>query len=184
MAKLIYATPMSLDGYIANGNYDWSMPDEAGFAAITDFLRPIGTYLYGRKMYETMAVWQTPEVMPGLTPDRLEFARIWQAADKIVYSRSLESLATPKARLEREFDPQAVRELKAQLPRDLAVGGPNLAAQAIRTGLVDEYYLFVVPAMIGGGMPVLPGDARVKLDLLDERRFANGHVHLHYRTRA
>src|SRR5947209_12357594 len=116
MGKLIYATPTSLDGYITDENHDWSMPDEEGFASITDFLRPIGTYLYGRKMYETMAVWQTPGVIPGLTPDRLELAQIWQAADKIVYSKSLETLSTPKARLEREFDPQAIRALKAQSP--------------------------------------------------------------------
>jgi dihydrofolate reductase len=184
MAKLIYVSPTSLDGYIADDNYDWSTPDEEGFAAITDFLRPIGTYLYGRKMYETMAVWQTPEVIPGLTPDKLGFAQVWQAADKIVYSKSLETLSTPKARIEREFDPRAVRDLKAQLPHDISVGGPNLAAQAIRAGLVDEYYLFVAPAMIGGGKPVLPGNVRVKLDLLDQRRFPNGHVHLRYRTRA
>ena len=184
MAKLIYATPTSLDGYITDENFDWSTPDEEGFASITDFLRPIGTYLYGRRMYETMAVWQTPELIPGLTPDRLDFAQTWQAADKIVYSKSLESLSTPKARLERQFDPQAVRDLKAQLPHDISVGGPNLAAQAIRAGLVDEYCLFVVPIMIGGGKPVLPRNVRVMLDLVDVRRFANGHVHLRYRTRA
>ena len=184
MAKLIYVTPTSLDGYIADENYDWSPPDEEGFASITDFMRPIGTYLYGRKMYETMAVWQTPEVIPGLTPERLGFARMWQAANKIVYSKSLGSVSTPKARLEREFDPQAVRERKAQSPHDISVGGPNLAAQAIRAGLVDEYILFVAPAILGGGKPVLPGSVRVKLDLLDERRFANGYVHLRYRTRA
>jgi dihydrofolate reductase len=184
MATLIYATPTSLDGYIADetGSPDWAVPDEEGFAFITDLLRPIGLYLYGRKMYETMAIWETPEVIPGLTSAMLTFARIWQAADKIVYSKSLEIVSTPKTRLEREFDPQVVRDLKAQLPHDISVGGPTLAAHAIRTGLVDEYHLFVVPMMIGGGTRVLPSNVCVKLDLLDERRFANGMVYLRYRT--
>jgi dihydrofolate reductase len=184
MAKLIYATPASLDGYIADetGNPDWAAPDEEGFAFITDRLRSIGLYLYGRKMYETMAIWETPDVIPGLTSAMLNFARIWQAADKIVYSKSLEIVSTPKTRLDREFDPQVVRDLKAQSPHDISVGGPTLAAHAIRTGLVDEYHLFVVPMMIGGGKRVLPSDVCVKLELLDERRFANGMVYLRYRT--
>jgi len=186
MAKLIYATPTSLDGYIAdeNGSPDWAAPDEEGFAFITDLLRPIGLYLYGRKMYDTMAIWETPDAIPGLTSAMLDFARIWQAADKIVYSKSLEIVSAPKTRLEREFDPQVVRNLKAQLPHDVSVGGPTLAAHAIRTGLVDEYHLFVVPVMIGGGKRVLPSNGCVKLDLLDERRFANGMVYLRYRTQA
>jgi len=142
MAKLIYFMPTSLDGYIEDesGKFDWATPDEEGFAFINDLERPIGTYLYGRKMYETMAIWETPDVIPpdvipGGTPARLDFARTWQAADKIVYSKSLETVSTPKTRLEREFDPEAVRELKAQLPHDVSVGGPTLAARAIRTGL-------------------------------------------------
>jgi dihydrofolate reductase len=191
MAKLIYPTPTSLDVYIADetGNFDWSTPDEGGFAFISDLLRPIGMYLYGRRMYETMAIWETPDVIPpdvipGRTPAMLDFARIWQAADKIVYSKALETVSTSKTRLEREFDPQAVRDLKAQLPHDVSVGGPTLAAHAIRTGLVDEYHLFVVPIMIGGGKRVLPSNVCVKLDLLDERRFANGMVYLRYQTRA
>lgn len=183
MAKLIYATPTSLDGYIADENYDWAAPDEKGFAFISDLLRPIGVYLYGRKMYETMAIWETPDAIPGLTPAMREFARIWQAADKIVYSKSLETVSTRKTRLDREFDPQTIRDLKAQLPRDLSVSGPTLAAQAIRTGLVDEYHLFVMPVMIGGGKRVLPSNVCVKLDLADERRFANGMVCLRYHTR-
>ena len=141
-------------------------------------------YLYGRKIYETMAIWETPDVIPGLTPGMVDFARIWQAADKIVYSKSLEIVSTPKTRLERELDPQAVRNLKTQSPHDVSVAGPNLAAQAIRAGLVDEYHLLVVPMMRGGGKRVLPIDVCVKLDLLDERRFANGMVHLRYHTRA
>jgi len=183
MAKLIYATPTSLDGYIADetGSPDWAAPDEEGLSFISDLLRPIGLYLYGRKMFETMAIWETPDVIPGLTPAMLDFARIWQAADKIVYSRSLEIVSTTKTRLEREFDPQAVRDLKAQ-SHDMSVGGPTIAAAAIRAGLVDEYQLFVVPVMIGGGKRVLPDNIRLKLNLVDERRFANGMVYLRYRT--
>ena len=186
MAKLIYATPTSLDGYIADetGSPDWAAPDEEGFAFITGVIRPIGLYLYGRKMYETMAIWETPDVIPGLTPAMRDFARIWQAADKIVFSKSLNTVSTTKTRLEREFDPQVVRDLKARLPHDVSVAGPTLAAHAIRTGLVDEYHLFVVPMMIGGGNRVLPGNLRVKLDLADERRFANGMVYLRYHTQA
>jgi dihydrofolate reductase len=186
MAKLIYFMPTSLDGYIEDetGKFDWSGPDEEGFAFISDLLRPIGMYLYGRKLYETMAIWETPDDIPGRTPAMLDFARIWQAADKIVYSKSLETVSTPKTRLEREFDPQAVRDLKAQLPHDVSVGGPTLAAHAIRTGLVDEIHLFVMPIVIGGGKRVLPSNVRVELDLLDERRFANGMAYLRYHMRA
>ena len=186
MAKLIYFSPSSLDGFIANetGNFDWSAPDEEVLAFINDLERPIGTYLHGRKMYETMAVWETPDVNPGLTPAMLDFARIWQAADKIVYSKSLETVSTPKTRLEREFDPQAVRDLKAHLSHDVSVSGPTLAAHAIRSGLVDEYHLFVMPIILGGGKRILPSDVCIKLDLLDERRFANGTVYLRYQMRA
>ncbi len=185
MAKLIYATPTSLDSYIADdGNFGWSAPDDEVFAFISDVLRPIGTYLYGRRTYETMAVWETPDAIPGLKPAMLDFARIWQSAGKIVYSRSLGTVVTPKTRLEREFDVQAVRDLKAQAHGDVSIGGPTLAAHAIRAGLVDEYHLFVVPAIRGGGKRVLPGEVSVKLDLLDERRFASGWVCLHDRTRA
>ncbi len=191
MAKLIYVMPTSVDGYIEDetGKFDWATPDKEGFAFINDLERPIGTYLYGRRMYQTMAIWQTPDVIPpdvvpGGTPAMLDFGHTWQAADKIVYSKSLETVSTPKTRLEREFDPQAVRDLKAQLHHDLSVGGPTLAAHAIRSGLVDEIHLFVVAVVIGGGKQVLPGNVCVKLDLLDERRFANGMVYLRYHTRA
>ena len=186
MSKLIYFMPTSLDGFIAgeNDDLDWVAPDEEVSAFINDLHRPIGTYLYGRKNYETMKGWQTPEVIPGLTPAMMDFAPIWQAADKIVYSKSLETVSTPKTRLEREFEPQAVRDLKAQLPHDSSVAGPNLAAQAIRAGLVDEYELLVIPIMLGGGKRVLPSNVGVKLDLLDERRVGNGWVYLRYRTRA
>src|SRR5690349_13965781 len=177
MSKLIYATPTSLDGYIADdGDFEWAAPDDEVFAFISDVLRPIGTYLYGRRTYETMAVWETPDVIPGLKPFMRDFARIWQRAGKIVYSKSLATVTVPKTRLEREFDPQAVRDLKAQSHQDVSVGGPTLAAHAIRAGLVDEYHLFVVPAIRGRGKRVLPGEVSVKLGLLEERRFASGWV--------
>ena len=184
MSKLLYFTPMSLDGFLAgeNESMDWSVPDEEVLAFINDVCRPVGTYLYGRKIFETMKVWQTPEVIPGMTPATLEFARIWQAAEKVVYSRSLQTVSTPHTRLEREFDPQAVRDLKTQLPHDLSVDGANLAAQAIRAGLVDEVQLLVVPMLLGGGLHVLPDSVRLRLDLLDERRVGNGWVYLRYRT--
>ncbi len=185
MARLIYFMPASLDGFISGetGSMDWSVPTEEVSTFINDRHRSIGTYLYGRKEYETMVVWETPDVIPGLTPAMMDFGRIWQAADKIVYSKSLETVSTPKTRLEREFEPQAVRDLKAQLPHDISVAGPNLAAQAIRAGLVDEYQLLVIPVMLGGGKRILPGNVGVKLDLLDERRFGNGWVYLRYCTR-
>lgn len=186
MSKLIYFMPMSLDGFITGGNdnKDWSAPDEAVSAFINELHLPIGTYLYGRKNYEMMTVWETPDAIPGRTSAMMDFGRIWQAADKIVYSKSLESVSTPKTRLEREFEPQAVRDLKAQLPHDISVAGPNLAAQASRAGLVDEYQLLVIPVMLGGGKQVLPSNVDVKLDLLDERRVGNGWVYLRYRPRA
>lgn len=181
MAKLIYFTPVSLDGYISDdGNYNWSVPTEEVHVFINDLMRPIGTYLYGRKTYETMSVWETPEVIPGLLPTMLDFARIWQVADKLVYSKSLESVSTPKTHIEREFDPQAIRDLKAQSPHDISVGGPTLAAHAIQSGLVDEYCLLVVPFILGRGKRVLPTGVRLKLDNLEQRRFANGAVYLRY----
>ena len=185
MSKLIYFTPTSLDGFLAGetDSMDWSAPNDEVYKIINDLHRPIGTYLYGRNNYETMTVWQTPEVIPDQTPDLMDFARIWQAADKIVYSTSLETVSTPKTRLEREFEPQAIRDLKAQLPHDISVAGSNLAAQAIRAGLVDEIHLLVVPFILGGGKQVLPENVQVKLGLLDERRLGNGWVYLRYSTR-
>jgi dihydrofolate reductase len=185
MAKLIYFMPMSLNGYIADdGNFEWSAPDEEVHAFVNDLYRPIGTYLYGRKIYEAMAIWETPDAIPVRTSAMLDFARIWKAAGKIVYSKSRQTVSTPNTRLEREFEPHAVRDLKAQLPHDLSVAGPTLAERAIRAGLVDEYHLLVAPIMLGGGKPVLPGNVCVRLDLLDERRFSNGMVYLRYRTQA
>ena len=186
MAKLIYFTPASLDGFLAgeSESMDWSVPDEEVSTFINERTRPIGTYLCGRKIYQTMMVWETPEVIPDLTPDMMDFARIWQAAEKIVYSRSLETVSTPHTRLEREFEPQAVRDLKARSPHDIAVDGANLAAQAIRTGLVDEIQLLVVPFLLGRGIRVLPDNVSIKLELLEERRVGDGWVFLRYRTQA
>ena len=180
MAKLIFFTVASVDGYIADGEYDWSAPGQEVFAFITNALRPIGTYLCGRRNYETMVVWDTPEVIPNPPPGTLEFAHVWQAAEKIVYSRSLESVSAPNTRLEREFHPPTIRERKAQSSRDLSVSGPTLAAEAIRAGLVDEIHLLVAPATLGGGIPVLPVNMRLKLNLIDECRLPDGWVSLRY----
>jgi len=185
MSKLIYFTPTSLDGFLAGeaDSMDWSAPNDQVYTLINDLHRPIGTYLYGRNNYETMKVWQTPEALPDQTVDMLDFAHIWQAADKIVYSKSLEAVSTPNTRLEREFEPQTVRDLKAPLPHDLSIAGSNLAAQAIGAGLVDEIHLLVVPFILGRGKRVLPENVQVKLELLDERRLGNGWVYLRYQTR-
>lgn len=185
MAKLIYDAFTSLDGYVADetGNFDWAELGEEVYTFINNRERQIGTYLFGRKMYETMAVWETPEVIP-MTGAALEFAPIWQAAEKIVYSTTLQTVSTAKTRLERKFEADVVRKLKAGATRDLAVGGPALAAHAIRAGLVDEYDLLIAPVIAGGGNPYLPGKVRVKLELLDERRFDNGMVHVRYRAKS
>jgi dihydrofolate reductase len=185
MAKLIYSGITSLDGYIADedGNFDWAVPDEEVHTFVNDLERPVATYLYGRRMYEVMVAWETAHTLPDQPPFIQEFAQIWQAADKIVYSTTLESLASARTRIERDFDPEAVRQMKASAGRDLTVGGPALAAQAIKAGLVDECHLFVCPILVGGGKQFFPDNARLKLELLDERRFGNGMVHLRYRNR-
>jgi dihydrofolate reductase len=185
MAKLIYSAISSLDGYIADedGNFDWAVPDEEVHGFINDLERPVGTYLYGRRMYETMVGWETDPTLAGQSPLMRDFAEIWQAADKVVYSKTLETVSTTRTRLEREFDPEAVRQMKASAGRDISVSGPDLAAQAFRAALVDECYLIVTPIVVGGGKRSLPNDVRLKLELLDERRFDNGMVYLHYRTR-
>jgi dihydrofolate reductase len=181
MARLIYSAITSLDGYVAdeNGNFDWAEPDEEVHTFINDLQRPVGTYLYGRRMYEVMVAWETI-TLANQPPVMRDFAEIWQAADKIVYSRTLETASSARTRIERDFDPEAVRQMKAV--RDLSVAGPHLAAQAIRAGLVDEWYVFVAPIVVGGGTRFFPSGVRVKLELLDQRRFAGGMVHLHYRT--
>jgi dihydrofolate reductase len=186
MARLIYSTITSLDGYIEDedGNFDWAAPDEEVHAYVNDLERPIGTYLYGRRMYDTMVYWETAHTVADQSPVALDFAALWQAAEKVVYSRTLEAVSSARTRIERGFDPEAVRQLKARAARDITVGGADLAAQAIRSGLVDEYHLFVTPIVVGGRKHSLPDGVRVQLELLDERRFANGVVHLHYRTRS
>ena len=185
MAKLIYSAIMSLDGYIADedGNFDWAAPDEEVHSFFNTLERPVGTYLYGRRMYEVMRAWEHPEAFADRSPVMLDFASIWQAAGKVVYSRTLETVDTTRTRIERQFDPEAVRRLKATTGPDLTVGGPHLAAQAIQAGLVDEYHLFVTPTVVGGGNQALPDHVRLDLDLLDERRFGNGVVFLRYQQR-
>ena len=186
MARLNYAGFTSLDGYVSDesGDFDWAELDEEVLAFVNDRESRTGTYLFGRRMYETMSVWETPEVIPDQTASVLEFAQIWRAAEKIVYSTTLETVVTAKTRLERTFDADAVRALKAGSTRDLGVGGAELAAQAIRAGLVDEYHLLIAPVIAGGGTPYLPRGVAVKLELVDEHRFGNGLVHLRYRTKS
>lgn len=185
MAKLIYATIASLDGYIADedGNFAWAMPDDQVHTFINDLERPVGTYLLGRRMYEVMVGWETAHTRADQPSFMQDFAQIWRAADKIVYSRTLERVSSARTRIERDFDPEAVRQMKTQTGRDISVGGPDLAAQAIRAGLVDEFHLFVTPILVGGGKQSLPSNVCLKLELLDERRFGNGMVYLRYRTR-
>jgi dihydrofolate reductase len=185
MAKLIYSAITSLDGYVADeeGNFDWAEPDEEVHTFVNDLERPVGTYLYGRRMYEVMLYWETAQTLADPPPFVRDFAELWQAADKIVYSKTLDTVSSARTRIERDFDPEAVRQLKASAGRDITVGGPDLAAQAIKAGLVDEYHLFLTPIVVGGGKQSLPDNVRLQLELLDERRFGNGVVHLHYRTR-
>ena len=186
MARLIYSVIESLDGYIAdeNGNFDWAAPDDEVHAFVNDLERQIGTHLFGRRMYEVMVYWETAHMLAGQSAVELDYAGLWQAADKIVYSRTLEAASSARTRIERDFDPSAIREMKASAQRDVSVGGPDLAAQAIKAGLVDELHLFVTPVVVGGGKQALPNNFRLNLELLDERRFGSGVVHLHYRTKA
>ena len=185
MAGLIYSSIASLDGYVADedGNFDWAVPGEEVHAFINDLDRPLGTYLYGRRMYETMAGWETDPTLAEKSPQMRDFAEIWQAADKIVYSRTLEAVSTTRTKIEHDFDPDAVRQMKASAERDMIVGGPGLAAEAFRAGLVDECHLFIAPVVVGGGKRSLPDGVRARLELLDERRFESGMVYLRYRTR-
>jgi dihydrofolate reductase len=184
VAKLIYTAITSLDGYIEDdeGRFDWATPDAEVHAFVNELERPVGTHLYGRRMYETMAVWQTVGDEPGLPAAEAEFAEVWRALDKVVYSRTLDAVWTPRTRLEREFDPDGVRRMKNAATSDVSVSGPGLAQHAFRAGLVDEVHLFVFPVVVGGGKPGLPRDVRLNLELLDERRFDNGVVHMHHRT--
>lgn len=184
MARLIYSAIASLDGYIADehGNFDWAAPDEEVHAFVNDLERPIGTHLYGRRMYDVMVAWETMETdeEPSVIGD---YARIWRAADKIVYSRTLEKAASARTRIVRDFDPEPIRQMKAHAERDISVGGPDLAAQALKAGLVDEIHLFLTPIIVGGGTQALPDHVRLELELQDERRFGGDVVHLHYRMR-
>jgi dihydrofolate reductase len=184
MAKLIYSALTSLDGYIEDedGKFDWAEPDEEVHTFVNDLDRPVGTYLLGRRMYEVLVYWETID-LADQPPFVRDFAEIWRAADKIVYSKRLEAVSSARTRIEREFDPEAVRRMKAAAERDLTVGGPELAADAFKAGLVDELHLFVSPVVVGGGKQALPDDVRLGLELLDERRFGNGTVHLRYGTR-
>jgi dihydrofolate reductase len=184
VAKLIYMAIASLDGYVADedGNFEWAAPGEEVHAFVNDLERPIGTHLYGRRLYEVMTGWETMHTLPDQTPVMLDFAAIWQAAEKVVYSRTLEKVSTAKTRIEREFDPEAIRQMKAAADRDISIGGATLAGEAIGAGLVDELHLLVNPIVVGGGTPSLPDGVRWTLELLDERRFANGVVYLRYRT--
>jgi dihydrofolate reductase len=183
MAKLIYSAITSLDGYVADkdGNFDWAAPSEEVHAFVNQLERSVGTYLYGRRMYETMVYWETAHSRPESSPVELDYAEIWQAADKIIYSRTMTDASSARTRIERKFDPDAVRRLKESAGRDLSVGGAELAAQAIKDGVVDEYHLFVNPVVVGGGTSTLPDNIRLDLELLNEHRFSSGVVHLHYR---
>jgi dihydrofolate reductase len=183
MAKLIYASNMSLDGCTQDdgGAFDWAPPDDDVFASITRLMGSAGTYLYGRRMYETLAVWETDTTLAERSDLTADYASAWQAAEKVVYSSTLAQPLTANTRLERHFDPSAVLDLKAAASTDVLVGGPNLAAQALVAGLVDELALFVWPVILGGRNPALPTDTRADLELIDEHRFRSGVVHLRYR---
>ena len=183
MGRLIYTAIASLDGYVADadGTFDWSVPDAAVHRAVNDIERSVGIALYGRRMYEVLVAWETLDTA-GEPDYTVDFAEIWRAADKVVYSRTLDAAESSRTRIEREFDPDAVRRMKSQRDEDLSIGGPGLAAEALRAGLVDEIHLFLSPFVVGGGTPALPDGLRIDLELLDERRFANGVVHAHYRV--
>ncbi len=185
MALLVYTAIASLDGYVADedGNFDWAEPDAEVHAFVNDLERPVGTFLCGRRLYEVMVIWET---MPTAdeAPVVKDYAAIWRAADKIVYSKTLETVSSARTRIEREFEPDAVRQMLASATADITVGGSELAALAFKAGLVDECHLFLVPWVVGGGKRALPDNVRLKLELLDERRFRGGVVHLHYRLGA
>ncbi|HEX9967684.1 MAG TPA: dihydrofolate reductase family protein [Solirubrobacterales bacterium] len=182
--NLIYSALASLDGYTADeeGRFDWAKPDAEVHAFVNDLERDVGTYLYGRRLYETMVVWETDPALAAHSEETRDFAGIWEAAEKIVYSSTLEAATTRRTRIERSFDPEAVRQLKDSAERDLAIGGASLAAHAFRAGLVDECHLFLAPIVVGGGKRALPEGLRQELDLVAERRFQNGMVHLSYRV--
>ena len=183
---MVYTALMSLDGYIEDrsGRFDWAAPDEEVHRFVNDRERGIGTYLYGRRMYETMRYWQTPQAVEGQPPFIRDYAEIWRAADKVVFSQSLDDVSTPRTKLVRDLDLSLIRGLKATSDHDISIGGPTLATHAFRAGLVDQCHLFVSPVAVGGGKPALPPDVRLNLQLVDERRFDSGVVHLHYLVNA
>ena len=185
MARLIYSVITSLDGYVADetGDFDWSVPDEEVHAFVNDQQRPIGTYLYGRRLYEVMSAWETLDLAdePAVAVD---YAGIWRAATKVVYSTTLAEPTTANTRIERAFEPEAIRALKADSSADLEIGGPELAGQALRAGLVDDIWYLLSPVVVGGGTPALPHDLKLDLELVSQRRFANGVVHVGYRVRS
>jgi dihydrofolate reductase len=185
MAKLIYSAIASLDGYVEDkrGGIEWAAPDEEVHAFVNDLERPIGTYLYGRRMYETMVYWETVSTSGDQSAASKDFAEIWRGAEKIVYSRTLQTLSSERTRIERDFDPAEIKRLKDSSAHDITVGGAELAAQAIAAGLVDECQLFLHPVLVGGGKRALPDDVRAELELVDERRFRSGVVYLHYGLR-
>ena len=185
MAKLIYLMFTSLDGYVedAQGDFSWSMPDEIVHAFVNEIAASMGTCLYGRRMYETMLFWETANNEPDQPPVILDFARQWQAAEKIVFSRTLTEPRSARTRIVRDFDPELVRRLKAEARMDMSIDGPEIAGQAIKAGLVDEIMMIVCPVVVGGGKRFLPDGARVDLDLLEERRFDNCMVFLRYAVR-
>jgi dihydrofolate reductase len=185
MARLIYSTISSLDGYVADadGNFDWAAPDEEVHAFVNELERPVGTYLHGRRMYETMVFWETVDTGPNQVQVMRDFAEIWRAADKIVYSRTLEEVSSARTRLEREFDPRAVRELVTSASRDVAIGGAEIAARAFREGLVDECQVFLAPVVVGAGKRSLPDGVFARLEMLEQRRFESGFAYLRYNVR-
>jgi len=185
MSHLIYSAITSLDGYVEDerGNFDWSAPDEEVHAFVNDLERPIGTYLYGRRMYETMLTWETVATDDDQPAVSRDFASIWRAAEKIVFSRTLERVSSAHTRVESEFDPTTVEELKRSSDRDLSIGGAELAGEAMAAGLVDEFHLFLCPIVVGGGKRALPHNVRLPLDLVAHRRFRSGVVHVHYALR-
>ena len=182
MAKLIYSAITSLDGYVedSRGSFDWAAPDEEMHAFVNDLEAPIGTNLYGRRMYETMVYWETASTGADQPAASRDFAKIWQAAEKIVYSRTLQTPSSARTRIERDLDPAAIKQLKESSARDISIGGAELAGQVFAAGLIDECHLFLTPVVVGGGKRALPDDIRVQLELLDEHRFRSGVVHLHF----
>ena len=185
MARLIYSAISSLDGYIedTNGKFDWAAPDEEVHRFINNLERSAGTHLYGRRMYETLMVWETDPNLAADSPLTQDFAEIWQAANKIVYSKTLAAASTRKTQIEPNFNPEAIQQLKKTAQHDILIGGPELAAHAFRSGLIDECHLFLIPIIVGGGKQALPDNIRLELELLEERRFGSGVVFLRYRTR-